>query len=60
MDPSLKILIPHEENLFPAKETLKVWGKGAFVGLFPGVGIFVVGLVFFFSLFFFVCLFCFC
>lgn len=42
MDPSLKNLIPHEENLFPPKELLKVWGKGVFVGLFP------MGFVFFF------------
>lgn len=34
MDPSLKNLIPRGENLFPSKEPLKVWGKGAFVGPF--------------------------
>lgn len=34
MDPSLKNLIPRGENLFPSKESLKVWGKGAFVAFF--------------------------
>lgn len=34
MDPSLKNLIPCGENLFPCKVSLKVWGKGAFVGCF--------------------------
>lgn len=36
MDPSLKNLIPHEENVFPVKELLKVWGKGVFVELPAG------------------------